>query len=120
MRYRLITFICLLIVLSVTGSHFGLWQWERARTHAIYKVIDGDTFYTVDDKIRIAGIDTPERGEPGYKEARDALAKLLSGSKVVVVEPIAKDRYARTVAKVYVDGKNVAELLREWGYAKKK
>lgn len=119
MKYRIIILVCLLILLSVTSSHFGLWQWERYKAPATYRVIDGDTFHTKDDRIRIAGLDTPERGEPGYKEARDALAKLLSSGKVVI-EPVARDKYARTVAKVYVDGKDVAELMREWNMWKKK
>lgn len=118
MRYKLFI-ILTLVILAITGSHFGLWQWERLKERTpIYKVIDGDTFYTKDDRIRIAGLDTPERGEPGYKEARDALARLLSNGKVVI-EPVAKDKYARTVAKVYVDGKEVAKTMKAQGYQKK-
>jgi endonuclease YncB( thermonuclease family) len=68
---------------------------------------DGDTF-TCDDgrKVRLAYIDAPEWGppyghEPGGLEARQALAALIHGKTVRVVE-IDRDRYGRIVGEVRV------------------
>ena len=69
----------------------------------VTKIIDGDTF--VVDKpvrgsnyIRIADIDTPEKGQRGYQSAKDRLSKNING-KQVDVNPVGKS-YGRTVAKV--------------------
>lgn len=59
------------------------------RVFAVRRVIDGDTFVVEDydgepTAVRIIGIDTPERGELGYGEARDALAAILGESGMLV------------------------------------
>lgn len=52
----------------------------------IGKVIDGDTFWLCDadrcQKVRICGIDAPERGRPGSNMARDRMEKLVIGKTV--------------------------------------
>ena len=63
------------------------------------------------------GIDTPERGQPGARAAARRLASLLGAGPVVIV-PVGRDVYGRTVADVYVAGWNVAEILRREGHQK--
>ena len=72
-----------------------------ARKETVTKIVDSDTIETSVRKkpVRIDGIDTPEKGKPGYSEAKKALEKLLKGEKVTVT-PVATDIYGRTVAKV--------------------
>ncbi|MEW6140324.1 MAG: thermonuclease family protein [Thermodesulfobacteriota bacterium] len=63
-------------------------------------------------KIRLYGIDCPERGQPFGTRARQFTSSLVF-KKVVEVEPITIDQHGRTVAWVTVEGKNVnKELLR--------
>ena len=81
------------------------------------RVVDGDTFRLHGERIRILGIDTPERGEPGSGRATYRLLALLRSGNVVIVRH-GKDVYCRTLADVYVDGWNVAAVLRAEGYAK--
>jgi micrococcal nuclease len=64
---------------------------------------DGDTLtiLTPDNqqiKIRLAEIDTPERGQPYANHAKQALAELVFG-KTVAILPIDTDRYRRTVCQ---------------------
>jgi len=70
-------------------------------------------------KIRLAGIDTPEKVQPFGNKAKQALAA-LSFQKQASVEVETKDRYGRTVGRVIVAGKDVnAELVRQgmaWVY----
>ena len=47
-------------------------------------------------KIRLAGIDTPERKQPFGNRAKQALAK-LAFQKQALIEAETKDRYGRTV-----------------------
>ena len=84
-----------------------------ARKETVTKVIDGDTIETSVRKkpVRIEGIDTPEKGKPGYSEAKQDLGKLLKDKKVTVA-PVATDRYGRTVAKVKLGPALVSNLMK--------
>jgi len=86
-----------------------------ARRETVTKIIDGDTIGTSVRKkpIRIDGIDTPEKGQPGYSEAKKALNELLKGEKVTVT-PVATDVYGRTVAKVKKGNILVSTLMKKY------
>ena len=79
--------------------------------------IDGDTLRIGPDRIRLRGIDTPELSEPGGPAARQRLEQLLQEGPVKIV-PHGQDVYGRTVADVFVNGKNVADALKSEGFAK--
>jgi len=92
-------------------------------------VVDGDTFDVLDanrtkHRVRIAGIDAPERRQPFYQESRENLAQALL-DRQVIVSWYKRDRYGRLVAKVKRAGDDVGLLqvnagLAWWyrGYAK--
>ncbi|MBW2576394.1 MAG: thermonuclease family protein [Deltaproteobacteria bacterium] len=85
------------------------------RKETVTKIIDGDTIETSVRKkrIRIKGIDTPEKGQPGYSEAKKALNQLLKDEKVTVT-PVATDVYGRTVAKVKKGNRLVSTLMKKY------
>ncbi len=69
-------------------------------------VIDGDTIRCdIDGKsesIRLIGINTPERGEPGWKEARDFVKDLCLEKYVRLEFDVeGRDRYGRMLAYVF-------------------
>ena len=79
-------------------------------------IADGDTIRVMHqgkaERIRLYGIDCPERGQDFGTRARKFTSDMVFG-KVVDVEPVERDRYGRTVAWVSVDGKSLnRELLR--------
>ncbi len=90
------------------------------------KVSDGDTlnvqkvengnFVGEVMKIRMFGIDAPEKAQDYGIESKQALEKLVNG-KTLEIEEKNRDRYGRTVAVVYVDGKNVNEEMVKNGHA---
>lgn len=80
-------------------------------------VYDGDTFYLGTESIRLRGVDTPERGEPRSAMAARRLAELLRSGPVTIVRR-GLDVYGRTLADVYVGGRNVADVLRREGFEK--
>lgn len=90
------------------------------------KVSDGDTMNVqkVENgkftgeviKIRMFGIDAPEKTQDYGNESKQALEKLVSG-KTLEIEEKNRDRYGRTVAVVYADGKNVNEEMVKNGNA---
>ena len=86
-------------------------------------VMDGDTIDVLvgqqTRRVRLFGIDTPERGQPWYAKSKRALSKRVFG-KEVRVNDVDTDRYGRTVGEVYADNVCVGcELVREgnaWVY----
>ena len=87
-------------------------------------VSDGDTVtvLTAENrqfKIRLSGIDAPEKKQPFGTHAKETLARQLFG-QAVVVEWSKTDRYGRIVGKIEVDGVDAnLEQVREgsaWVY----
>jgi endonuclease YncB( thermonuclease family) len=73
----------------------------------VIKVADGDTITIMDDKgdkhrIRLGGIDAPEKDQPYGNESTQSLLELTSG-KTVVIKYEKRDRYRRIIGKVLVD-----------------
>ncbi len=72
------------------------------------RVSDGDTIVilsegNVQHKIRLQGIDAPERKQAYGKKSKEHLSKSVAG-RFVVVEYDKRDRYGRIVGKVLVGG----------------
>ena len=92
-------------------------------TTIIKSCYDGDTCTTIDgEKIRLACIDTPElkgkKADPiPAKEARDFLNSLVTNEEVYI-RRITKDRYGRTVAKLFKNDINVQEIIVKKRYGK--
>lgn len=110
---------------AASGAIHGAQAGECLAVGHDICVIDGDTFTIRAERIRIANIDAPEIGHPKCDAerrlglvARKRLAELLGSGQVDVEkgDPESgriKDRYGRTLALVYVDGKDVGETLIE-------
>lgn len=80
------------------------------------RIVDGDTIDVAHAgetvRIRLEGIDCPERDQPFAEEARALTALLVEGKTVEVIAK-EKDAYGRTAARVFVDGRDLsAELLK--------
>lgn len=74
----------------------------------VVRVVDGDTIYILDGalsqyKVRLAGIDAPERNQPYGLASRKHLASLVAG-KTVTVEYTKHDQYGRIVGTVWISG----------------
>ena len=107
------------------------------RIKKVLKVVDGDTIdvdidlgfnisYT--QRVRLAGIDTPESRTKDLKEkalgleVKDKLKKSIEAAKVVVIKtekPDSSEKYGRILGWVYLDNaaKSINEQLIDEGYA---
>ncbi len=105
----------------------GLQQPEPAAESAGDEVIchyvqDGDTFKLPDNKtrVRLWGIDAPEKGQAYADESRARLKELCEG-KAVRLEIKDTDQYGRKVAIVWIGKKNInLQMVKEgmaWHYA---
>ncbi len=84
------------------------------------KVVDGDTIDVEGvGRIRLVGVNTPERNESGYQNATDFVKEQCLGKEVTVDVDDEKhyDKYNRTLAVVYVNGSNLNQELLQDGYA---
>jgi endonuclease YncB( thermonuclease family) len=88
---------------------------KMARKETVTRVIDGDTFETGsrNNPVRLANVDTPEKGTPGAAKAREALARLVLG-KEVRIDTKARDVYGRAVANVKVGVNSVNKAMKRY------
>ena len=97
-------------------------------TAKVQRVVDGDTVHVIDKagkkfKVRLTGIDAPEKNQPYGLAATYKLTEILINKLVLLKskpnngKPYTVDRYKRVLAKIILDGKdiNLSQVLR--GYA---
>jgi endonuclease YncB( thermonuclease family) len=95
-------------------------------TGRVVRVTDGDTIVVLDSnnaqhKIRLTGIDAPERKQAFGTKSKEHLSESVAG-KFVVVEYSKRDYYKRILGKVLLSGEDMnLEQLRAglaWHYKK--
>jgi endonuclease YncB( thermonuclease family) len=95
--------------------------WAQILVGEVVAIADGDTLTVLDadrlqHKIRLAGIDAPERKQPFGQRSRQMLADLVFRKHVEVMTE-KKDRYGRTIGKVIYQGRDVNLILVSEGMA---
>jgi len=80
-------------------------------TGIVVKVTDGDTFNVLEagnvlHKVRLTGIDAPERAQPYGRKSHEYLAGMVAG-KQVLIESNKQDRYGRDLGKVMLDSQDI-------------
>ena len=93
--------LCLLVLSSLAA--LAATQTFDAR---VVGVTDGDTITVLDaskvqHRIRLAGIDAPEKGQPFAARSKQSLGRMVMGRNVRI-EWDEQDRYGRLVGKVWV------------------
>lgn len=86
----------------------------------VVKIKDGDTIVVLDSlniqtTIRLAEVDCPESSQPFGKNAK-AFTTDEVAMKNVTYKIVTIDRYGRTVAKVFYNGKYLSEEIIKNGY----
>jgi endonuclease YncB( thermonuclease family) len=77
--------------------------------HATY-VVDGDTLDVDKTRVRLWGINTPERKEAGYQDAKDYL-KNITANATLNCMAFYFDKWKRTVASCEIEGQDVARMM---------
>ena len=95
-------------------------------TGRVVRVTDGDTIVVLgpgnaQHKVRLQGIDAPERGQAYGTKSKEHLSDSVAG-KFVVVEYSKRDRYERILGKVLLGGEDMnleqIEAGLAWHYKK--
>ncbi len=115
-----------LLVASLLVTFFSSLVSASEITWSVVSVIDGDTIEVLHnnkaERIRLSGIDCPEKGQAYGKRAKQAASDLAFG-KDVTVQTHGHDKYTRTIGEVLLpDGMNLnQELVKQgwcWWYRK--
>jgi endonuclease YncB( thermonuclease family) len=90
-------------------------------TGRVVRIADGDTVSILDrtntqHKVRLYGIDTPERDQPYGKLAKQVLTHWVDEKNVGVVV-VDTDSYGRTVGTLYHEGTNINVAMVSGGHA---
>jgi endonuclease YncB( thermonuclease family) len=98
---------------AASASNVHAWK--------VVAVYDGDTVTCLDEnnqqqKVRLADIDAPESGQDFGKASREALATMVFGRTVQVVDS-GRDRYGRWIGRLSVDGIDVNREMVATGMA---
>ena len=108
--------LALFVVATILTVLFAAQVHAEILSGRVVGVADGDTVTVLDasrqqHKIRLMGIDAPEKKMPWGNRSKQSLSDLVSEQQVQV-EYSKKDRYGRTVGKVIVDGvdTNLAQI----------
>lgn len=94
----------------------------------VERVIDGDSYamrvdlgwhVSIEGSVRLIGVDCPERGTPAADEATTFVADRFAHARRITVTTIRRDpsrSFARYLARVDVDGADLADLIIEAGH----
>lgn len=104
--------ILALIAFLIAGGSFGgykLVKDSRATAfendiHVVERVIDGDTIDIENKKrIRLLGVDSPERTTCYYQEAKEALEELIEGKDITIKKDISgMDSFGRYLRYIFI------------------
>jgi endonuclease YncB( thermonuclease family) len=118
--YSILAF--LFIILASCNRNNNDKNESHSETGQVVGIIDGDTYdILLNDhktvRIRMEGIDAPERGMPFYKKSKMYLSELCFG-KTVRLEIRDIDKYGRKVAFGYLeDGLELSHEMIKSGFA---
>ncbi|MFZ5882402.1 MAG: thermonuclease family protein [Chloroflexota bacterium] len=116
----------LMLVVTATLAIVSVPAIAETLVGRVIGVTDGDTVKVLDGerreyKIRLAGIDAPERKQPFGQRAKQRLSDLVYG-KTVEVEWHKLDRYKRLVGKILIGERDAnLEMVKSglaWHYKK--
>ena len=116
---RAATRTALLVLLSTCGLLAQVRDLVGVTFRArIVSVVDGDTVDAIPAgetrpiRIRLEGVDTPERGEP-FSDAARRFTRVMLFDRIATLEGRDVDRYGRLVARIGANGKDSSlELVR--------
>lgn len=84
------------------------------------EAVDGDTLRVegLPRTVRLARVDTPEKGTPGARAATEAVREALDGAGTVEIRGQGRGKWGRHIAEVVVDGENLSDVLLRRGLAR--
>lgn len=124
MTYKLHALFAVVVIAAAAGlaTQAARAQNPNDRIGAA-SVIDGDTLVIHGARLRLGGVDAPERAKRCsdvnvYQRAAQALDSFVAGRTVHCIVDAAPDRYGREIAQCSVAGASVNEFMVAQGWAR--
>ena len=104
------------------GSH-KMFEYQAK----VINVVDGDTLDAEVDlgfkiytkqRLRLAHVDTPERSEKNYTEAKEFVKKAVL-NKEVKIKTSKQSKWGYFLAEIYINNESLADMLISQNLAKK-
>lgn len=117
--------IALLVAIVILGKGRDEVTAEIPVSTQPVRVIDGDTIEVNHEKVRLYGIDAPEKGQPCKRNnspydcggaSKEHLEFVLTGT-IVKCTKKGKDKWGRFVAECAADGEDISQLMVRHGWA---
>ena len=110
--------IIILILISISGIiYYNYISIPNAQKITINRVIDGDTIELENNlKVRLKGINTPEKNMPKFQEAKQFL-ELQTKNKETSLTYTETDRYGRILGYIFTENQNINEQILKQGLA---
>jgi len=111
-------FVLTLLIFVIHAFSFVDGQAGVLISRKVQRVIDGDTIViTGGDRVRLLGIDAPERGDPVFDQATGRLKELTASEPVNLEVCEERDIYGRILATVKIGRININSVLLSEGLA---
>lgn len=96
------------LLMSLMMGASACWADTRYEGQVV-RVLDGDTIDVLSgasqrQRVRLANIDAPEKGQPFGQKSKQNLLKLVAGKSVEIVQT-GRDQYGRSIGRVLVNGR---------------
>ncbi|MFA5485110.1 MAG: thermonuclease family protein [Candidatus Pacearchaeota archaeon] len=109
--------ILLLIIFFANIYYILINENVFLKSFYVKKIIDADTIVLDNDiKIRLKGVNAPEKGMIYYEESINFLKSLIE-NKSIKLKHYGVDKYNRYLGYIFIGNKNINELLLANGYA---
>ena len=114
----------IIVIFLLVSSFIGYYNLTGKTIYSeeqvyVSRAVDGDTVDSSIGKIRLLGINTPEKKMPYYSEAKEFLKNLTEGKtvKVVKIEGNTRDKYGRMLGYIFIEDLFVNEEILKAGMA---
>lgn len=115
-----LSIVILFVLIGCKSSPLSSVSQEKVLHGQVIDVLDGDTVKLRSDwhiyKIRLAGIDAPEKQQAYGVQSKIYLEHLIA-DKDVSIKVLSCDQYGRYVGKIYLNGKDINGEMIHSGYA---
>ena len=115
----LLTKVLIIVAIILVSGCIAVPSNSLEGPFLVTKVADGDTLtLNTTEKVRLSGIDTPEKGVCYYKEAKEKLNSLVYGKEVFLEHDLTnRDKYKRLLRYIHYNNTTINFILVSEGYA---
>jgi hypothetical protein len=118
---KILLVLIAILILTINYSWIDSYlikTFEDYEIGIVERVVDGDTIIVNGSSIRLLGINSPEKGEIGYLEAKEFLEKEINSKEIKIYFGKDKfDKYRRKLGYIFIGSENINLKSVRFGYS---